>query len=57
MKIYCFEKEAIYKGINFMKMLLNTVKKIADTNQIFMTKLNIAWAYFDVGHFEKDIQV
>jgi hypothetical protein len=36
-----------------MKMLLNTVKKIADTNQIFMTKLNIAWAYFDVGHFEK----
>ena len=51
--IYCFEKKQYIKGINFYENALKYSQKIADTSQIFMTKLNIAWAYFDVGHFEK----
>lgn len=51
--IYCFEKKQYNKGINFYENAIKYSQKIADTNQIFMTKLNIAWAYFDVGHFEK----
>ncbi|TDE02738.1 tetratricopeptide repeat-containing hybrid sensor histidine kinase/response regulator [Flavobacterium sandaracinum] len=51
--IYCFEKKQYLKGIKYYENTLKYSEKIADSNQIFMTKLNIAWAYFDVGHFEK----
>lgn len=51
--IYCFEKKQYLKGINYYEKTLKYSQKIADSSQIFMTKLNIAWAYFDVGHFEK----
>lgn len=51
--IYCFEKKQYEKGINFYENSLKYSKKLADTNQVFMTKLNIAWAYFDIGLFEK----
>ncbi|MFV8441832.1 response regulator [Flavobacterium sp. LB2P44] len=50
--IYCFEKKQYLKGINFYENSLKYSQKIADTSQIFMTNLNMAWAYFDVGHFE-----
>jgi tetratricopeptide (TPR) repeat protein len=51
--IYCFEKKQYEKGINFYENSLKYSQKLADTNQVFMTKLNIAWAYFDSGFFEK----
>ncbi|MFV8324008.1 response regulator [Flavobacterium sp. LB3P21] len=51
--IYCFEKKQYEKGINFYENSLKYSQKLADTNQVFMTKLNIAWAYFDIGLFEK----
>ena len=51
--IYCFEKKQYLKGINYYENTLKYSQKIADTSQIFMTKLNIAWAYFDIGNFEK----
>ncbi|SDH81892.1 Signal transduction histidine kinase [Flavobacterium omnivorum] len=51
--IYCFEKKQYLKGISYYEKTLRYSQKIADSTQIFMTKLNIAWAYFDVGHFEK----
>ncbi|MFV8360005.1 response regulator [Flavobacterium sp. LS1P3] len=51
--IYCFEKKQYEKGINFYENSLKYSQKLADTNQVFMTKLNIAWAYFDIGQFEK----
>ena len=51
--IYCFEKMQYEKGINFYKNSLIYSQKLADNNQIFMTKINIAWAYFDSGFFEK----
>ena len=51
--IYCFEKKEYIKGINYYKKSLVYSQKLADKNQVFVTKLNIAWAYFDIGFFEK----
>jgi signal transduction histidine kinase/CheY-like chemotaxis protein len=51
--IYCFEKKQYEKGINYYKNSLTYSQKNADTSQIFLTKLNIAWAYFDIGNFQK----
>lgn len=51
--IYCFEKKQYEKGIHFYENSLKYSQKLADSNQIFVTKLNIAWAYFDIGQFEK----
>lgn len=51
--IYCFEKIQYDKGINYYKNSLIYSQKLADNYQVFMTKLNIAWAYFDSGFFEK----
>lgn len=51
--IYCFEKKQYEKGINYYKISLTYSQKNADTSQIFLTKLNIAWAYFDIGDFQK----
>lgn len=53
--IYCFEKKQYIKGIKFYENSLKYSQKLADTNQVFMTKLNIAWAYFDIGRFEKGL--
>ncbi|TDE52592.1 response regulator [Flavobacterium sp. GT3P67] len=53
--IYCFEKKQYVKGIKFYENSLKYSQKLADTNQVFMTKLNIAWAYFDIGRFEKGL--
>ena len=51
--IYCFEKKQYLKGIKYYENTLKYSQKIADTSQIFMTRLNIAWAYFDVNQFDK----
>lgn len=51
--IYCFEKKQYIKGINFYEKALRHSEKIADTSLVFMIKLNITWAYFDVGYFDK----
>ena len=51
--IYCFEKKQYKKGITFYEKSLMCSLKLADSNQVFITKLNIAWAYFDIGLFEK----
>lgn len=51
--IYCFEKKQYIKGINFYEKALRYSEKIADTSLVFMIKLNITWAYFDVGYFDK----
>ncbi|TDE45025.1 response regulator [Flavobacterium rhamnosiphilum] len=53
--IYCFEKKQYVEGIKFYENSLKYSQKLADTNQVFMTKLNIAWAYFDIGRFEKGL--
>lgn len=51
--IYCFEKKQYLKGISYYENTIKYSEKIADSSQIFMTKLNIAWAYFDVGQFKE----
>jgi signal transduction histidine kinase/CheY-like chemotaxis protein len=51
--MYCFEKKQYEKGIRHYKKSLEYSQKAADTSQIVFTKLNITWAYFDIGHFDK----
>lgn len=51
--IYCFDKKQYDKGIYYYKKSLEHSKKILDRKQIFLTKLNITWAYFDVEKFSE----
>ncbi|MFV8375979.1 response regulator [Flavobacterium sp. LB1P71] len=51
--IYCFEKKQYKKGINYYKNSLIYSNKIADSSKIVLTKLNITWAYFDIGLFDE----
>lgn len=50
--MYCFEKKQYQKGIDYYKKSLEYSEKIADTSAIIYTKINIAWSYFDINHFE-----
>lgn len=49
--IYCFDKKEYAKGIYYYKKSLEYSTKIADSTEIILTKLNITWAYFDIGKF------
>lgn len=51
--IYCFDKKQYEKGIFYYKKSLEYSKKIDDLSQIVFTKLNITWAYFDIGRFDE----
>jgi signal transduction histidine kinase/CheY-like chemotaxis protein len=51
--VYCFEKKQYEKGISYYKKSLEYSQKAADSSQIVFTKLNIAWAYFDIGQFNQ----
>ncbi len=51
--VYCFEKKQYEIGIKYYKKSLEYSQKVGDTSQIVFTKLNIAWAYFDIGYFEE----
>jgi len=53
--VYCFEKKQYKTGIKYYKKSLEYSQKAADTSQIVFTKLNITWAYFDIGHFEEGL--
>jgi two-component system, NarL family, sensor kinase len=49
--IYCFDKRQYEKGISYYIRSLYFSRATKDSSQIFFTKLNIAWAYFDIGAF------
>ncbi|MFL9832121.1 ATP-binding protein [Flavobacterium sp. ST-87] len=49
--IYCFDKKEYSKGIYHYKESLEYSIKSADSSEIFLTKLNITWAYFDINKF------
>ena len=51
--IYCFDKKQYEKGIDYYLKSLEFSKVDKDTTQIVFTKLNIAWAYFDIGKFKE----
>lgn len=50
--IYCFDKKEYEKGITYYKKSLEYSTKIHDSTEIVFTKLNITWAYFDVGRYD-----
>lgn len=50
--IYCFNKKEYTKGIFYYKKSLDYSTKIHDSSALVFTKLNITWAYFDIGHFK-----
>lgn len=51
--IYCFDKKEYETGINYYKKSLEYSSKIRDSTEIVFTKLNITWAYFDIGKFNE----
>ncbi|WP_246282629.1 ATP-binding response regulator [Flavobacterium agri] len=51
--MYFFEKKHYEKGIAYYQSSIRYSEKIADTSQILFTKLNIAWAYFDIGLYKE----
>ncbi|AWG22277.1 hybrid sensor histidine kinase/response regulator [Flavobacterium faecale] len=51
--IYCFEKNDAKKGISYLEKTLLFDQKNKDTAQIVITKINITWAYFDIGAFKE----
>ena len=51
--IYCFEKKDYKTGISYYNKSLLFNQQNKDTTSIVLTKLNIAWAYFEVNQFEK----
>ena len=53
--IYCFDKKQYDKGIYYYQKSLQQSQKILDKKQIFFTKLNITWAYFDIGKFQEGL--
>jgi two-component system, NarL family, sensor kinase len=50
--IYCFDKKQYKTGIYYYKKSLAYSKKTKNTEQVLFTKLNITWAYFDIGQYE-----
>lgn len=51
--IYCFDKKKYEKGISYYIKSLYYSRATKDSSQVFLTKLNIAWAYFDIGRFSE----
>jgi signal transduction histidine kinase/CheY-like chemotaxis protein len=51
--VYCFEKKQYEKGIKYYNKSLDFFIKNKDTSHIVVTKLNITWAYFDIGKFDE----
>jgi two-component system NarL family sensor kinase len=51
--VYCFDKKQYKKGIYYYKKSLVYSKKADNWEQIVFTKLNITWAYFDIGYFNE----
>jgi two-component system NarL family sensor kinase len=49
--IYCFDKKQYNKGIYYYKKSIIISQKILDRDQIFITKINLAWAYFDIENY------
>ena len=53
--IYCFDKKQYEKGIYYYIKSLYFSNNTKDSAQILLTKLNITWAYFDIGSFNEGL--
>ncbi len=50
---YIFDKKQHLKGIDYCNKSILYSAKVADTSTILFAKLNLVWAYFDNGQFDK----
>lgn len=51
--IYCFEKKQLDKGIHYYKKSIAYGLKVNNFKQVYYANMNIAWVYFDIGHFNE----
>ncbi|KDN54745.1 response regulator [Flavobacterium seoulense] len=51
--VYCFEEKQFSKGLFYYQKSLKYSEREGDFAQIYMTKLNLTWAYFDANDFVK----
>ena len=51
--IYCFEKKQLDKGIRYYKKSIAYGLKVNNFKHVYFTNMNIAWVYFDIGHFNE----
>lgn len=51
--IYCFEKKQLDKGIRYYKKSIAYGLKVNNFKQVYYANMNIAWVYFDIGHFNE----
>ncbi|MGO4773342.1 ATP-binding protein [Flavobacterium sp. W22_SRS_FK3] len=54
--IYFFEKKLYKKGIAHYEKSLEYSNLSSDTSVIFVRKLSITWAYFEISNFKKGLQ-
>ncbi|TRX40871.1 tetratricopeptide repeat-containing hybrid sensor histidine kinase/response regulator [Flavobacterium restrictum] len=50
--MFFFEKKQYKIGIEYYEKSIAYSSKIADTSQIIFTKINVAWAYFDINQYK-----
>ncbi|TDE03498.1 response regulator [Flavobacterium hiemivividum] len=50
---YCFGLNNMDKGLSYYKRSLNYSYKISDTSGVYITKVNITWAYFHKDKFNE----
>ena len=50
---YIFDKKQHLKGIEYCNKSILYSAKVSDTSTILFAKLNLVWAYFDNGQFDK----
>ena len=53
--IYFFEKKQYKKGIQHYEKSLSYSNNSTDTSLIYLRKLNVAWAYFQIKNFDKGL--
>ncbi|PJJ08209.1 signal transduction histidine kinase [Flavobacterium sp. 1] len=51
--MYCFEKKKYDKGVFYYRKAIEYSKNISDSSQMAFTNLNLTWALFDIGKFQK----
>jgi signal transduction histidine kinase/CheY-like chemotaxis protein len=51
--VYCFELNNLSEGVKYYQKALEYSSKIDDSKGAYITKMNIAWAYFYKGSFNK----
>ncbi|MCV9926081.1 histidine kinase [Flavobacterium sp. LS1R49] len=52
---YFFYKKEYQKGINHYEKSLEYSKNSADNSKVYLRKLNITWAYFEIKNFKKGL--